>query len=336
MAALCVTSLEEAAGKSTICAGLGRVLKARGKKVGYVKAVCDAAGDRDVDMMKLTLGLEEPAEKLCLAMGSIKDDNASLKQVEEKYRQIAGDRDVVLIEGPGGSLAGTDVLKVVMNVAERTGAKVLLLSFYQPDLDGERLVAAARALGEKLVGVVINGVPEDKRSLLKANILPALEKGGVNVLGVLPEDRRLFGITIRELADYIGGRILNNEERAGEVVESLMVGALSLDPAASYLAVKDNKAVITGIEHADIQLAALNTSIKCLVVAGNSEPRPVIMNRARELKVPVIGVEKNALDILESLDGLFDGSGFYHEKKLEQIGSLLGSNVDLEAIPGIS
>jgi len=45
-----------------------------------------------------------------------------------------------------------------------------------------------------------------------------------------------------------------------------MVGAMGQEQALNFLEVKANKAVITGGDRADVQLAALETSTKCLIL----------------------------------------------------------------------
>ena len=54
MVALYIVSVEEAAGKTAICAGLGRYLQGDGKKVGYLKPSASekSAADSDITFMK--------------------------------------------------------------------------------------------------------------------------------------------------------------------------------------------------------------------------------------------------------------------------------------------
>lgn len=49
------------------------------------------------------------------------------------------------------------------------------------------------------------------------------------------------------------------------MVEHLMIGAMDVDSALTYFRRKPNKAVITGGDRPDIQLAALETSTKCTI-----------------------------------------------------------------------
>ncbi len=342
MAVLYITSMGEAAGKSALSAGLGRKLQADGKKVGFLKPVCSQleGSDRDAESMKQLLALEEPIESLCPVSGSVEDLAATmdekeppwLRKVEEAYSKISQGKDVVLLEGVSGFEAGSDSARIAGRVVEALKARAILIVPYESDLDEGRIVAAAKMLSDNLLGVVINAVPERRMESVKARVVPALEQNEVKVLGVLPEDRALFSVTVRELAEHVGGSILNSQDRSNELVESLMVGAMSMDSALSYLTLKSNKAVITRGDRPDIQLAALETSTRCLVLTDNIDPMPSILSRALELEVPIVLVEKDTVGTMESLEDVFDRAVFYDEKKVERLGQILEKHLDLEAI----
>ena len=342
MAALYVTSMGEEAGKSALCAGLGRRLQAEGKKVGYLKPVSIHAerGDRDAELMKQFLNLEEPVESLCpvalgaadLASSSGKGTPSWLKEVEKAYTGVSKGKDMVMLEGVGGFDAGSELAQVDSKIVEALKVKAILIIRYQVAIEADKIVAAAKMLGDHLLGVVINAVPERRMEMVKANIVPSLEKSDIEVLGMLPEDRALLSVTVGELAEHIGGSILSSQDRSDELVESLMVGAMSVDSALTYLTLKPNKAVITRSDRPDIQLAALETSTKCLVLTGNIAPAPNIISRAQELAVPIVSVDKDTPGTMAAIEGVFDKAAVYNDKKLERMGQLLEQHLDMEAI----
>ena len=341
MVALYVVSTGGAAGKSALCAGLGKKLQAEGKKVGYFKPVSTrpAGSDKDAELMKQLLNLEEPVESLCPVSTNVKDLAATadekeppwLKEIGKAYAAVSKDKDVVLVEGLSDLKAGSESARVASRIVEALKAKAILVAPYRSDLGGEQIVGAARGL-DSLLGVVINAVPERGMAMVKDHIVPSLDLGGVKVLGILPEDRMLLTATVAELAEHIGGSILNSQDHSNELVESLMVGAMSVDSALSYLTLKQNKAVITRGDRADIQLAALETSTKCLVLTGNIDPISNILSRALELDVPIVLVENDTVSTMDALEGAFGKAGFSHEKKLERLGQILEQHLDLKAI----
>ncbi len=123
------------------------------------------------------------------------------------------------------------------------------------------------------------------------------------------EDRKPAGISVGELAECLQGEILNLPEKSGEIVGNLMVGAMCFDPAPLYFNVKSNKAVITRGDRADIQMGALTTSTKCLILTGGTRPIPSVMQEAADMGVPVILVGKDTPDTLADLERNLGRSG---------------------------
>jgi len=331
MTSVYITSMSVAGGKTTLCAGLGAKLKAKGKRVGFLKPLTNLFGavgaegsDKDAGFMKQTLALEEPLEVICPASSAIKD----------AYSKVSKDKDVVLIEGAGDFREGSDPAQATVQIVKDLAAKAVLIARYESGIEADKIAAAAKMLAGQLLGVVVNAVPERKMEWAKGSLVPALEQQGVKVLGVIPEDRVLFTISVGELAESLEGNILNNSEHGDELVESLMVGALSVDPAPSYLNVKENKAVITRGDRPDIQLAALEGSTRCLVLTDDIEPVPMILSRAQEREIPIVSVKTSTLSAMEAVEDILNKSRFHQEKKLKKLGGLLDKHFDLDTLYG--
>jgi len=312
MAALYVTSTGEEAGRTVICMGLGKVFQLSGKKVGYLKAATLDPADRDAQVMKEALNLGD-ADSVGPA-SAVKDaggiGEAAVAKAEEALKSASRGKGVVLIEGIGDPAADK-------KVAAALGARVVLVVRHEDSLGTERVLEAAKVLGETLAGVVINAVPEPKRERVRILVAKPLVESGIEVLGILPEIRALSAVTVGELAEHVGGSVLNAEDRAGELVENVMVGALSADSALSYLKLKKNKAVVTRGDHADIQLAALNTSTACLILTENIDPVPAVLSRAQEVDVPIVRVEKDTASTMEAVASVLEKVGTHYDKRAE-------------------
>lgn len=347
MIALYLTSTSEAAGKSALCAALGRNLKAEGRKVGFFKPIAvlpekaSASGaDKDTEFIKQILALDETVDMLCPISLSTKDllatanekEAAWLNKVKEAFAKVSRGKDVVLIEGVGGFKAGSGQALVANRTVEALGAKAILIVCYQGGLDASLIVTAAKSLSNRLLGVVINAVPQCRMESVKANLVSSLEKSGIKVLGALPEDRALLAVSVGELAEHLGGSILNSPESSENLVESVMVGAMSPDPAVSYLSLKENKAVVTRGDRPDIQLAALVTSTSCLVLTGDIKPLPNVLGHATEVKVPVVLVKEGTVPTMEALESVLEKAKFSHEKKVKRLEQLLEEYLNLDSI----
>jgi BioD-like phosphotransacetylase family protein len=167
---------------------------------------------------------------------------------------------------------------------------------------------------------------------VEENVRPFLEKQGVKVYGVIPEERVLQAVSVREIAERLDGEILCAEEAADELVENLMVGAMSVDSALSYFRRLPNKAVITGGDRPDVQLAALETSTKAVILTGNLQPSPLIVSRAAEIGVPMILVKQDTLSTVEAISSFFGRTRLHQPRKLERFRELMAERVDLESL----
>lgn len=345
MVSLYLTSMGEEAGKSALCAALGRNFKAARRRVGFFKPISiipDAGGaiDKDTEFMKHYLALNEPLDSLCpialsdknLAAAANEKEPSWLGKIKDAFARVSPGKDVVLVEGLGDFKPGSARATIDARILEALGAKTILIVRYRGDIDASQIERAAKALAGRLVGVLINAVPERRMEGVKSSLVPSLERGGIKVVGVLPEDRALFTISVGELVEHLGANILNSPERSEELVESVMVGAMSSDSALSYLSLKPNKAVITRGDRPDIQLAALQTSISCLVVTNNINPIPNVLGLARTAGVPIVMVKEDTRSTLDAVEGAFSKPRFSHEKKMERMEQLLEQHVNLDAI----
>ena len=139
----------------------------------------------------------------------------------------------------------------------------------------------------KVAGIVLNGLTTYMGTQARSELIPELERQGIRVLGELPEDRRLLGVTVGELAQHLEGRFLVWEEGADNLVEHLMIGGLILDSGTAYFEQRENKAVVVRGDRPDIQMAALATPTSCLLLTGGKEPIEYVLYEAEQVEVPI-------------------------------------------------
>ena len=200
----------------------------------------------------------------------------------------------------------------------------MLVVGFSRDLDAESIKSAAEALGDGLVGVIVNRVPTLGARVAEETLKPALESAGLTVLGIVPESRVLFGITVDDLVERLEGRYALEAEGRDLLVEHVMVGANLLDaedfPAGpEYFGQRDKKAVIAKGDRPDFQWAAMNTPTHCLILTGDFEPIPYVLERAKELQVTIAVVEKDTLDTLDAIEEILSGPGLDSEAKAPRV-----------------
>jgi BioD-like phosphotransacetylase family protein len=251
--------------------------------------------------------------------------------LQKAFSEVTKGRDIVLLEGGASLREGYIVDLPTPYVADLLKARELVVVKYTSDLQMMDDVLTARARhGDSVLGVVLNAVPRQRMSFVESVIKPALQERGIRVFAALPQERLLLSISVTELADCLNGEILCGHEYVSELVEHLMVGAMSVDSALTYFRRKPNKAVITGGDRPDIQLAALETSTKCLILTGNLHPSPIILGRAEEVGVPMILVKQDTLTTVEVIEQFFGKTRFHQEKKIQRFERMLDERFDFD------
>jgi BioD-like phosphotransacetylase family protein len=339
MATLYIASTETFSGKSALCVGLAKRFRRDGFSIGYMKPVSTgtrlAAGvvDEDAAFFKQAFGLPDALEDMvpieigpriveAILKGEEKADFSG--RLAEAYARIAKGREVIVLEGGCNLREGCLIELPIAKVADLLGAKEIVVVKYNSDLQVlDDALTVGEGMGESFIGVVLNAVPRQRMPYVQEVIKPGLEERGVPVLAVLPQERLLLSISVGELAECLNGQILCGHDQTDELVEHLMVGAMSVDSALTYFRRKPNKAVITGGDRPDIQLAALETSTKCLILTGNLRPSPIILGRAEEVGVPMILARQDTLTAVEVIERFFGKTRFHQEKKVQRFEEML-------------
>jgi hypothetical protein len=347
MKALYITSGETFSGKSALCVGLGLRFRKDDLKVGYMKpvvvncAVRDGVPfDEDVNFAKQIFQLDEPFETLCpVALTPAKMDQQLRgpevnyePRLREAFDTLSEDCDILVLEGGRslreGYIAGLPPKRVV----DMLDAKVLMIAKYDESLMVDRILTGQNYFKEAMSGVVINEVPRPQLEHVVDSIVPYLLRHNVAVFGVIRKEQLLAAPSVRELAEGLHAELLCAEACFDELVEHFLVGAMSAESALSYFRRKPNKAVITGGDRTDIQLAALETSTRCLILTGNLYPAPHVLNRAEELCVPVLLTKMDTLATIEIIEGYFNRSRFQQPQKVERFSALLDEYCDFAAL----
>jgi BioD-like phosphotransacetylase family protein len=343
-----VTSTHNFSGKSALCVGLLRRFREDGFVIGYMKPVSTTARivgskvlDEDAQFIKSSFSLAEPLDIMAPVILTdqkvaeiLRLDKQDLSPaVLSAFDKVSRDKDIVVLEGGGSLREGWIVNLAPPHVSQLLGGRELVVVPFQNDLQlVDDLITGRERLGPSLLGAVVNRVPKHRLDFLEKEIKPFVERQGVPILAMLPNQRVLLSVTVAELAEGMGGEILCGEGGLDELVENLLVGAMSVDSALTYLRRKPNKALITGGDRADLQAAALETGTKCLVLTGNIRPGPRILAQAEDRNVPIILTRTDTMTAIERIEKFFGKTRFHQEQKIQRFEQLLKENMDFEAL----
>jgi BioD-like phosphotransacetylase family protein len=174
---------------------------------------------------------------------------------------------------------------------------------------------------ERIAGVILTRVP--------AADLPAMQNRA-GVLAALPEDRVLAAPAIDEIGVALDARDLAGNRNGGSI-DRVMIGTIASDAATPYFAQRERICVVTRFDKTDLQLAALQADVKCLVLTGGGEPSPYLLDRVRGDRdaVSVLLSSLGTVEAIRAIEPLFGVSRFDGAEKLARAVAML----DAAAVP---
>ncbi|MWV41218.1 phosphotransacetylase family protein [Natrialba sp. INN-245] len=346
-----VASLEESTGKTAITLALARLAQAEGEDVGYMKpkgtSLQSNVGktlDEDPMLARELLDLEAEMHDLEPVVYSPtfveqairgREDSAELhERVREAFEGLAAGRERMFLEGGGQYNVGGIVDLTDADLAELLDARVLVVAPYERPMDVDDVLAAADAFGDRLAGVVFNDIADAAYDRLETDVVPFLEGRDVPVLGVLPSERTLSGVTVADLADELGASMLV-EEGADAYVERFTVGAMGADSALKHFRRTKDVAVITGGDRAEIHTAALEApGVRCLILTGGHRPSGAILGQATEKGVPILSVQTDTLTTVERAEDVVRSGRTRDVETVDRMEALLADHATVDAILG--
>ena len=349
--ALLVGSCEPFSGKSALVLGLARLLIQRGVAVRFGKPLAATASaapspdddliDDDVRFVGRILGLADAqlipaiqrhgtARSLERLLAADLEAGAGLADLAA---QLAAAPDgLTLLEAPGSLSEGLLYGLSLVQLARALQAPVVLVHAWTDADSLDPLLEAKAQLGELLAGVVLNGVHPDQVATLRQDLVPALERLGLPVLGVMPRSPLLRSVTVEELSRRLDAEVLCCRDRLDLLVETLSIGAMNVNSAMEFFRRRRNMAVVTGADRTDIQLAALEASTQCLILTGAGDPLPQLISRAEELEVPLLKVEHDTLTTVEVIERTFGHVRLQESVKATYAFRLVEEHCNFEAL----
>jgi BioD-like phosphotransacetylase family protein len=345
MRTIIVASTKPYAGKTGICVALLGELRERGLDAGYFKPYGtmphrdgDVLTDRDAFYINSTLPKPGPIGSVCAIVRSerfieevlLGREPSPSDRVRDAFATASEGRDVMVVEGPSDVFQGMAAGVQLCAVADLLDGRVLLVDHPEHLELPDSVLGAADCLGARLGGIVLNRIHESRAHDILEHLVPFYATRGVTYFGMLEDDPTLGSITVSELVDALGGTVLCAEDHLDEPVESFMIGAMGQEKALRFFRRKAHKAVLTGGDRADVQLAALETSTSALVLTGNMPPLSLVLARADQLGVPMILVDMDTLTAVEKLEGIMGQVRLHGPGKADRIREMFVAGVRVD------
>jgi BioD-like phosphotransacetylase family protein len=341
-----IASTETFVGKSAVCATLLEQFRSAGYRIGYMKPVSvsavpseSGAADEDAQTMRKLFNLPDAPETIVPVLATLRLIDGALHgnqrdyrtDVQQAYEKIAADRDIVVLEGVNTWAEGAFLHLSAHEVSEMLDVPVLLVSRYNSVFAADPIIAVQHYLQSRLVGVILNQVPSSQVDYVRTTFAPFLEQAGVPVVGIIPSSPELGAVSVGELTEELGATVIGEGDME-RLIEHLTIGAMGADTALQFFRRKPNKAVITGGDRVDLQIAALETSTACLVLTGNVRPAQTVLDRAAQRKVPVLMVTSDTMSVVQRAEGLFGRMRFGRGNTPARFNELAGRNIDMQRL----
>ena len=338
MAGLYIASDRRGSGRTALTAGIATLLEAQGFPVRVAKPLYlrEATGPQeDPDREDYRrLGLDLPGAPIAVTPQQLENGLRGPLQVRIEASLPGGlpEGEVTILEGLPGVDPADPVARASAELSALLDARVIVVAHFAPGFQADTLDRAHQLFGNRLLGIVINGVSRHQAHWARTTLASQLQAQGVPVLGIIPEDRCLMGIRVRDIAQELHGELLQGEEQADVLVEHLMLGANVLDDSTLYFQQRAHKAVLVRGDRPDIQMGALATPTACLVLTAGKDPVQYVQYEAEQEGVPIIRVSQPTLQAAEALNGLMARARFDHPRKLERYQELLRQHLTWEPI----
>ncbi len=319
MVCLYVGSTKGYSGKNLTVMGLGQRFLKDGLRVGYFKPFGrlpvkteGVLTDKDAWFIHRVLMLKDPVESLCpvvmtqdLMVDGCRGECPGLDQkILAAFDVVSKGKDVVLVGGAGKLESGKLFDISGYDVIEKLNASVLLVDYYEGEFYLDAVLDAQYRLGKRLLGAIINRVDAAYLDRLEDLIVPWLERKGIPVFGILPDDAVLASVMIGDIVDTLVGDVLCCRNKLDGLIEHFLIGGMQVDRALEYIRKTRNNAVIVGGDRADVQLAAIEAMTQCLILTGNLYPNEIVVSRAELRGIPIVVVRDDTYSVAKKVEEL--------------------------------
>ena len=350
MNTLLVTSTDDGIGKTAISLALARRAQQAGYDVGYMKPkgtrLQSAVGKtRDEDPLLARELLDLDAEMhemepivysptfIQEAIRGREDPDELREQVVDNFEKLSEEKDLMIVEGSGDLATGSIVDLNDADIAEALDARMLLVTGYESVATTDRVLADAESVGDRLAGVVFNGVADAKMDELNDDVIPFLDGRDVPVFGALPTVQELAGVTIEDLARSLGCNVLTPDIGMDTHVERFTVGAMGGNSALDQFRRTRDAVMITGGDRSEVQTAALEAAgIKALLLTGGFRPASAVLGRAQEEGVPILLVQSDTRTTIDRVEDVLHSGRTRNAETVDRMADLLDESVDVEAL----
>lgn len=358
---LFVAATRQNDGKTTVSLGIMAALGKRLQEVGFIKPVgqryIEEDGhkvDEDSLLMKRVFDLSGHIKDMSpLAIEKGFTENYILEGYREReklenmflksFKNVARNRKMVVIEGTGHAGVGSVLDFSNAAMARLLGSKVLMVTkggIGNPIDEVMLNKALFDSFDVEIIGVIINKVMENKYSKINKLVRQGLKHKGIEVLGVVPYQKILSSITIRQVADVLESDVISGHKNVDNMVEKIIVGAMEPHNVIDYF--ENGTLLITPGDREDIVLAALSShvldnehgsvNLAGIVLTCGFRPHKTIQNLMEKSGLPILMVKDDTYSVVSQIHDLIVKISPHDQEKIKVTKALIEKYVDIDGI----
>ena len=340
-----IASMRKSAGKTSVIVGIAAALN---KKMAYIKPFGERMlyrkkrlWDYDSALITNLFGLKEDPVDMSIGFDHSKlrymyDQKGTEKKLLETIASIGKDKEILFIEGGRDLSYGISVYLDTLSLAKYSGSGLVMVISGEEDTILDDVLFLKKHVdfaGVDLSGIIVNKVQnlEDFQN----THLPAIQKLGVRVLGVIPYQSDLTYFSVYYLADRLFTKVITGEGGLKKVIKNIVIGAWSANIfLQNPLFKKENKLVITGGDRTDMILAALEGDTSGIILTNNILPPSNIISKASEKNIPLLMVFSDTYQTAKQIESLEPLLTREDSEKVDLLKELVQKHVQMNEFKG--
>jgi len=345
-------------GKTTVSLGLVSNFQNIFKKAGFIKPIgqryLEEEGqkiDEDSWLIEEVCGIKcglKDMSPIAVEKGFTekfiaKPDKQSItKKIQESFRRVSKNQDLVIIEGTGHAGVGSVFDHSNATVAKLLGSKVIIISSGGIGRPIDEIIlnkALFEREGVKVLGVIVNKVLPNKFDKINNLVRKGLERKGINVLGVIPYNPMLSRPTLEQILEETDFELLSGKDYLESPVSQVIVGAMEPHDAVKYIS--DDSLMITPGDREDMIMTALGCfrdsdekrlKVCGIILSGGITPDKTIMNLLSRAQIPVLLAKFDTYDVATTIHDMTVKIRPCDKGKIDTVVKLVKDNVDIDRI----
>ena len=348
-----IAATEQDTGKTTTSLGLYSALGKNFPQIGYIKPVgqrfTEVDGrriDEDSLLIQTVYQTRVPLEDMSpitiepsFTRRYIDEANHDtlVRRIRHSFDRASWEKDFAIIEGSGHAGVGSVFDLSNASVARILESKVLLVvpgGIGLPIDEGALNKALFDREGVEVIGVVMNKVLATKIDQVQDFARRGFERLGLELLGVMPVQKKLTEPSLQQIATTIRGTFFCNVCFAGNYAADVVIGAVS--SANIRQKISPGTLLVVPGDREDIVLAAISESsdwsagrLSGLVLSDELKPHARLLEMLEKTKLPVVFSSMDCYSIAERILSLTIKIQPGDTDKIESVQELVARHLDI-------